>query len=56
MVGCEITKPAVSAGIKLFGDTAGAFSIKNNCSKSNEILYTANKITVIIAFGDANFV
>lgn len=51
MVSCEITKPAVSAGIKLFGDTAGAFSIKNNYGKSNEFLYTANKNSVIIAFG-----
>lgn len=42
MVCCEITKPAGSAGIKLFGDTAGAFSIKNNYRKNNEILYTAN--------------
>ncbi len=52
MVSCEITKPAVNAGIKLFGDTAGAFSIKNNYGKSNEIFYAANKIIVIIAFGD----
>lgn len=56
MVCCEITTPAVNAGIKLFGDTAGAFSIKNNYCKSNEILYTANKISIIIAFGDDNFV